>query len=540
MKSSSDHFLDKNTLIAVVCVFLGWMAWDYHIRQKYPPPPHQPAPPGPREGVGSSPPLSASSGPSREEKPVLSPEKVFELENRLLAVELSSRGMGLKKLVLKNIMDREGREAVQLFSGPGPRPFETRLFTAGGQELPLDFQIQSIGDLHWKGKTRVKNLFLEKIFKWDPDSFFADMQVKMTGSLSQDMAVITILNQTYGLKQSRKTGFLSSLFTTPDILSFFVSSYSSGPHFIDLVSGNREKFYKEARRGLRPEVGLVALGTKYFGQAVVNQSETLPSFQFLAQGLKGWQGRLHHQVLNPDRELILSYKIFMGPKSLALFQKSSPDLMKWVDFGWFSLLARWILKILGFFHQITGNWGLAIIGLTLMVRLMLLPLVISSYRSMETMKKIQPRLTEIRQKYKKDPQRVNQEIMAVMKAHRANPIGGCLPMLLQIPVFWALWKALSSSYSLYRSPFVFWIQDLSWKDPYYVLPALIGLLMFVQQKISPQTGLNREMIKIMQILPVFVSFCMINFPSGLTLYVLVSSAFGLVQQLYLNQSQVKV
>ena len=123
-----------------------------------------------------------------------------------------------------------------------------------------------------------------------------------------------------------------------------------------------------------------------------------------------------------------------------------------------------------------------------------------------------------------------------MKSHRANPLLGCLPLLAQTPIFWALWKALANSYSLYRAPFVFWIQDLSWKDPYYVLPVLMGLIMFVQQKITPVT-MNKEMMRAMQIMPVFMALFMINLPSGLVLYMLVSSAFGLAQQVYLNRKE---
>ena len=148
---------------------------------------------------------------------------------------------------------------------------------------------------------------------------------------------------------------------------------------------------------------------------------------------------------------------------------------------------------------------------------------------MKAMQKIQPEMKAIREKYKSDPTRMNQEVMGLMKRSKANPLGGCLPMLLQLPVFLALFSSLSMSIELYKAPFIFWIHDLSVKDPWFVLPVLMGVVMFVQQKITPTT-MDPAQAKIMQYMPIVFAAMMVGLPSGLTLYIFISTAFGIVQQ----------
>ena len=175
--------------------------------------------------------------------------------------------------------------------------------------------------------------------------------------------------------------------------------------------------------------------------------------------------------------------------------------------------------------------GLAIILLTFFIRLGLLPINIKSYKSMKIMQKIQPQIQEIKEKHKSDPKQVNAEVMALMKKHKANPLGGCLPLFLQFPVFIALYRVLGESIELYQSPFVLWIEDLSLKDPYYVLPILAGLVYFIQQSITPM-NLPKEQARLIKIMPLIFSVFMLALPSGLTLYLFVSGLFGLVQQFF--------
>jgi YidC/Oxa1 family membrane protein insertase len=183
------------------------------------------------------------------------------------------------------------------------------------------------------------------------------------------------------------------------------------------------------------------------------------------------------------------------------------------------------------FYTVVGNWGLAIICLTLLVRLCVLPFAMMSAKSMKAMQKIQPLLQTLREKYKDDPMALNRETMALMKEHKANPIGGCLPMLLQIPVFFALYRVIGSSIELYHSPFYGWIHDLSSADKFYVLPILMGGTMFLQQKMTPTT-MDPAQAKIMAFLPLIFILFMLQLPSGLTLYMTVSAIFGIVQQFF--------
>ena len=535
--------MDKSTLIAVVLVFVSWLAWDAYMRKKYPPlsaPPSSSEASDKAESVHQTEPLKKKKQINKKNSQAVKtfkkqPEQLFSFESPELSFVLSSKGMALKRIILNKVRDNQNQK-VKLFDDAAINknslhnnklPFETRF---SGELKPLDFKIKQTSPNKWEGKAFVesKGVQILKTFLVDPKQFVIETKVVLKGKINEGMQLETFLVQQESV-QNQKTSFLD-FYTLPDLLSLFISSKSGSQlEIFPSDKDSRQDFLSSVQHsGLRA----IAMGYKYFGLALIDKSPVQAQFsmEFLR---KQWVGILKHRVLSADQEFSLSYQSFMGPKVLKLLKKNYPELVDWVDFGWFGGLARFILEILSFFHSIAGNWGFSIILLTLLVRFLLLPLVLSSHRSMEVMKKIQPELQKIKEKFKKDPQRMNQEVMALMKSHRANPLGGCLPMLLQVPVFWALWKALSNSYSLYNSPFVFWIQDLSQKDPFYVLPVLIGIAMFVQQKLSPVVG-SKEIAQAMKILPVIMVVFMINLPSGLTLYVLISSLFGLAQQWYLN------
>ena len=179
-----------------------------------------------------------------------------------------------------------------------------------------------------------------------------------------------------------------------------------------------------------------------------------------------------------------------------------------------------------------GNWGFAIVGLTILVRLVTYPFTYMSYRSMRSMQKIQPEMTRVREKYKDNPTVMNQEVMRLWKENKVNPMGGCLPVFLQLPVFWALYTVLQNSdRALSCAVRSVDLHDLSVKDPYYVTPVFMGITMFIQQRMTPNT-MDPAQAKMMMIMPIFFSFLMMNLPSGLTLYIFVSTLFGIVQQYF--------
>jgi YidC/Oxa1 family membrane protein insertase len=236
----------------------------------------------------------------------------------------------------------------------------------------------------------------------------------------------------------------------------------------------------------------------------------------------------------------------MGPKEIKTLKAANPKLAKAVNFGWFDVIAQPLLVCLKFFHRFLHNYGLAIILLTVLIKILFWPLTHKSYVSMQAMKKLQPKMAKIREKYKDDKEKMNQEIMQMYRTHKVNPMGGCLPMLLQIPVFFALYRVLYSSIAMRHAPFLWWINDLSAPDRLYVgftipylgglpvLTLLMGISMFVQQKMTP-TSADPRQEKMMLMMPVVFTVFFVNFPSGLVLYWLVNNILSIGQQYYINK-----
>jgi len=207
------------------------------------------------------------------------------------------------------------------------------------------------------------------------------------------------------------------------------------------------------------------------------------------------------------------------------------NLDKSVDFGLLGIIAVPILRGLQFFYKYIPNYGIGIILLTILMRLITFPLQFKSYASMKKMQKIQPEIAKIKEKYKEDPQRIQKETMELFKKAGANPLGGCLPLLLQMPIFFAFYRVLYAAVELVDAPFYFWIHDLSVRDPYFILPVLMTLSMFGQQKLTPNTATDPAQQKIIMFMPLIFGFIMKDLPSGLVLYIFVSTIFGIVQQL---------
>ncbi len=230
-------------------------------------------------------------------------------------------------------------------------------------------------------------------------------------------------------------------------------------------------------------------------------------------------------------------RAYIGPKKGDLLQALGVHLEASIEYGWFGVIARPLVWLLHFFYQYVHNYGVAIIILTILIKLAFYPLSQKSFKSMSQMKKIQPKLAKLKEKYKDDKARLNKEMMDLYRTHKVNPFGGCLPMVVQIPVFFALYRALMVAIELRHAPFVFWITDLSAKDPYYVTPLIMGATMFLQQKMTPTTG-DAMQTKMMLFMPIVFTFMFLNFPSGLVLYWLVNNILSIGQQ-YLVMRQVE-
>lgn len=276
---------------------------------------------------------------------------------------------------------------------------------------------------------------------------------------------------------------------------------------------------------------------KYFLSAVVAQGGSIASAAVRSTP----RGMLENTItapetsLNPGESKSVVYRLYFGPKDLDILKSQGNSLERAIDLGWFAMLAKPLLHSLKFFYRYVHNYGIAIIIITVILKILFYPLTHSSYKSMKQMQKLQPKMAELREKFKNDRDAMNKAIMELYQTHKVNPVGGCLPMIVQIPVFFALYKALMFSIELRHAPFMLWIQDLAGKDPYYVTPIIMGITMVIQQKMTP-SQMDPMQQKMMMALPVVFTFMFLNFPSGLVLYWLVNNVLTIVQQSYINKS----
>jgi YidC/Oxa1 family membrane protein insertase len=226
---------------------------------------------------------------------------------------------------------------------------------------------------------------------------------------------------------------------------------------------------------------------------------------------------------------------YIGPKEYKTLKSIDPVLTNAIEYGWFTFAAKPLFALLSWLHDIFGNWGWAIIALTAIIRIVLYPLTYKGMVSMQKMKELAPKLKELKEKYGKDPQKLNAMTMEMYKKHGANPLGGCLPMLLQIPIFFALYRTLLNAVELQGAPWILWIDDLSRMDPYYVLPILMGASMYLQQRMTPNNFTDPLQEKVFKYLPIIFTFFFVTFPSGLVLYWFVNNLFSIAQQFIVNQ-----
>lgn len=231
----------------------------------------------------------------------------------------------------------------------------------------------------------------------------------------------------------------------------------------------------------------------------------------------------------------IKFNGYVGPKEHKTLNAINPELTNAIEYGWFTFAAKPLFKLLSWLHGIFGNWGWSIIALTLIIRAILYPLTYKGMVSMQKMKAIAPKVKEVQAKYKGDPQRTNAAVMELYKKHGANPLGGCLPMILQIPVFFAIYRVLLNAVELQGAPWALWITDLSRMDTYYVLPILMGASMYYQQRLTPNNFTDPLQEKVFKFLPIIFTFFFVTFPSGLVLYWFVNNLFSIAQQFVVNQ-----
>jgi len=236
----------------------------------------------------------------------------------------------------------------------------------------------------------------------------------------------------------------------------------------------------------------------------------------------------------PREKVNVAYQVYLGPKDEDLLKALGGGAEKLVDFGYFTIVAKPLLWFIRLTHKATGNYGIDIIIISILIKIIFLPLTQISFKSMKEMQRVQPEMNRLKEQYKNDKARLQQEIMLLYKRRKINPMSGCLPMLIQIPVFIALYNALQNGIEMRHAPFFLWIMDLSAKDPIYVTPIIMGATMFMQQKMTPTAG-DPAQAKMFLLMPVMFTFLFLSFPSGLVLYWLINNVLSIAHQYYLNK-----
>ncbi|MCC7404683.1 MAG: membrane protein insertase YidC [Bdellovibrionales bacterium] len=536
-QEQQPSFLDSKTILAIALVGLSWVAWQSYMTKKYPRADEQ----NPQqveqsvtggeakmaegtagEGNGGAavdkPEAKVDGAVSAPAEPVASKaESLVHFEDDHWSFDISSKGMGIRNLSLKNYTDRE-KQPVSIGGASAEAMFATNLI---GRRGDLDFSIEQISPGEFKGTANTEAGQIIKLVRVKSAQYLLENEIIASGLTGAFVGLRTAIGDR--IVKAESSGFMMPAF---DQQEFYVHAKGGSERLVVNPSD-----LGEIERTLT-QVHVAALGNHYFAQAVIDNSDVMPELKSFGDAQAGLvTGWVQHTMLNKADAFKVRYQTFAGPKSFSLLEKIDPELAQIVNFGMFSWIAKHILTLMKWFFSLVGNWGIAIIILTIIVRVFVLPFAVMSYKSMKNMQAIQPQIKALREKYGEDKARLNQEMMVLMKTHKVNPLGGCLPMLLQFPIFIALYQVLGQSIELYQAPFGLWIPDLSLKDPFYILPVLMGVTMFIQQKITPNT-MDPAQAKVLMFMPIVFTFFMLSLPSGLTLYIFVSTLFGILQQIY--------
>jgi YidC/Oxa1 family membrane protein insertase len=527
---TEPNFFDRRTLSAIFLVFVTWIGWQYYMQHKYPQLFDKKAPTEAQKEAESKPTAiektmdakiaAATTAAHAATEPTSANETNFDFKSSELSFSVSSKGMGIKNVKLLQYTNRKG-ETVEFSQNKPPLTFETRV---RGAFEPLDFKIEKVSDTEWVGHAQSGAVAITKTLVINPSKYAFDVRVTVQGQDAKFGGLTTFLSDE--IEPQKGGSFLNR------------SQFDRQEAFVDTTESHNNHLYfgTDVVDKTWPSGRVVSLGSPYFTQAIVDHSAVMPEVKVDVQPEKRiGVVALQYDSTKGNGAFDLHYTGFAGPKSFDLLKSVDEDFVQVIDFGFFATIARVILRLLKWFHEMVGNWGIAIILLTVMIRLIVLPFNIMSYRSMKSMQALQPQMAALRERYKDDQQRQNQEVMGLLRTHKVNPLGGCLPIVLQLPFFWALYQVLGHSIELYQQPFFGWIHDLSLKDPFYILPVLMGITMFLQQRSTPNT-LDPAQAKMLMFMPLLFAFFMLSLPSGLTLYILVSALFAVIQQLYFMKS----
>lgn len=314
-----------------------------------------------------------------------------------------------------------------------------------------------------------------------------------------------------------------------------------------VISTDEKKYLKIAFDDMDDEVlsqdtkqGWVAMIQHYFVGAWIPGAEGMHHLYTKAVGNNRYLIGMYDQpiTLEAGKETTIPAKLYVGPKLQDQLEAVAPNLELTVDYGWLTVLAKPLFWLLDLIHGVVQNWGWSIIILTILIKLAFYKLSAASYKSMAHMRQVQPKMAAIKERYSDNRQKMNEAMMKLYREEKINPLGGCLPILVQIPVFIALYYMLLESVEMRQAPFILWIQDLSIADPYYVLPIIMGVTMLIQHRLNP-TPLDPIQARVMMVLPIVFTFFFIFFPAGLVLYWVVNNTLSIAQQWYITRKMEK-
>jgi YidC/Oxa1 family membrane protein insertase len=472
------------------------------------------------------------------------------VETDLYTAVISEDGGTIQSFVLKGYSDTlesdsTGVELVKVSPSQGlPLQFSWGsavapqvLFESPVKEVKLSAG-KTIGELRMVADAG-NGLVIERLFTFDNSSYLIDLAVKIvntSGTILQGVPQLHQINAPFEGVASPVNNFLfagPAAFINGTLEEVSHGDFQDGPK---TLQGSIEWAGYKGNYFLCALVPLGDNGTSFTMQGNEELTKT-----FLAGNL---------DTLQPGAELVYKYHVFYGPKILGMLKDIGFNLDKALNFGWFDIIAKPTLWLLNMFYGVFHNYGVAIIMVTVLFKAAFWPISQKGMKSMKNMQKLQPKMVKIKEKYKGDPARMNQEVMNLYKTYKVNPLGGCLPMVLQIPVFFALYKVLLQSIELRHAPFMLWITDLSAPDRLWigfdipflgglpVLTLLMGASMFFQQKLTPTTADPMQQ-KIMMLLPVVFTFMFLNFASGLVLYWFVNNLLSILQQYLINRDSKK-
>ncbi|MDT8420914.1 MAG: membrane protein insertase YidC [Desulfuromonadales bacterium] len=525
---------NNRTILAIALIILVWSGYN----MLFPPPQTEVVPQATvqqseSERVDKTDPVTAIKEEPVETSqslPVAVENQKVRVESELYLFELTTNGARvrqafLKKYKVENLPDAMNVALVDVDTdslGSFKTSGKEGLFLPDNLSYALKENItqyqlsgQQSQDVVFIAKTST-GLEVHKIYTFYPESYLVDLKIKLINRAAQQVQGV--------LDLSLVTAWDDSM--AGDMQEFVGPTTLSGE---DVVEDDPDDLQTSAKVYGK---GLVWSGfvTKYFA-SLVSPQEGAASKVYVEMGEGYVENRFSsaYLTLEPNESAGFEYVTYLGPKDYDILQSIGYGFDRAIDLGFFSIIGQPLMVVLKFFHNYLGNWGFAIILLTVCIKALFWPLTQKSYTSMQSMQKLQPQMTKLREKYSSDKQRLNQEMMALYKENRVNPFGGCLPILIQIPVFFALYQVLLGSIELRHAPFMLWITDLSAKDPYYITPLIMGGTMFLQQKMTP-SNMDPTQARIMLMMPVVFTFLFLNFPSGLVIYWLVNNVLTIAQQ----------